>query len=399
MKILYFHQHFSTPKGSIGTRSYHFSRELINQGHSVTIVCGSYWIAETGLYHKFSNGKRSGIVDGINVIEFDLTYSNKDNFLKRSITFFKFSYQGVRIALNDDYDVLFATSTPLTAGIPGIFSRKIRKKPFVFEVRDLWPELPKAMGVITNPIVIYFMGLLERLTYQSATYCIGLSPGIVNGIKAKQNNKKVKLIPNGCDSFDDNAIKISKKKFTAAFTGAHGIANGLDSVLNAAKLLIDNNVLDIEIQFIGDGALKNKLKNRAKNENLTNCTFIDPMPKKDLFKYLKSHVDVGLMILDDIPEFYYGTSPNKFFDYLSIGLPVLNNYPGWIAEIIESKKCGLVVKPNCAKEFSDALISMKNNEDLISQMKVNSKKLAKKEFKRANLSKIFVKTIEGQIGK
>ena len=147
------------------------------------MICGSYWIANSGLDGPFKNSYRSGNVDGINVIEFDLDYSNNDNFIKRSITFFKFSFKGIQLAIKEDYDLVFATSTPLTSSIPGIFAKIIRKKSFVFEVRDLWPELPKAMGVIKNPIILFLMSLLEFFSYKSAVACIGLSPGIVKGIK------------------------------------------------------------------------------------------------------------------------------------------------------------------------------------------------------------------------
>ena len=127
MKILYYHQHFSTPKGSTGTRSYEFARKLIKNGHSVTIVCGSYWIADTGLSGEFVNGKRSGVVDGINILELKLGYSNANSFIRRAVIFLRYSFEGIKIALKSDYDLLFATSTPLTAAIPGIFSKLIRR--------------------------------------------------------------------------------------------------------------------------------------------------------------------------------------------------------------------------------------------------------------------------------
>ena len=152
MKLLYFHQHFTTPKGASGTRSYEFARRLIARGHEVTMVCGSYGTGDTGLTGEYRKGRRSGTVDGIRVIELHLPYSNADSFLKRSVTFLKFAARSVSIALSESYDLLFATSTPLTAAIPGIVARPIRRKPFVFEVRDLWPELPREMGVITNPV-------------------------------------------------------------------------------------------------------------------------------------------------------------------------------------------------------------------------------------------------------
>ena len=399
MNILYYHQHFSTPKGATGTRSYEFAQKLIKRGHAVTIVCGSYWIAETGLTGVFIRGQRTGTVDGIKVVEFELEYSNSDSFLWRTFIFFRYSLQGIKIALKENYDILFATSTPLTAGIPGIFAKIFRRKPFIFEVRDLWPELPKAMRVITNPIILKLMDWLETISYKTATACIGLSPGIVDGIKKKTPNKKLAMVPNGCDlNLVYNVTKNTKdKKFIAVFTGAHGFANGLDAVLDAAKILIQNGENDIEIQFIGDGVLKPKLIKRVEVENIKNCKFIDPMPKDDLFTYLQKEANVGLMILDNIPAFYFGTSPNKFFDYIALGLPVINNYPGWLAELIIKNNCGIVIPPNDPVAFSDSLIKLKEDPKTTMEMGKNSITLAKDSFNRDKLSSQFVNFLESCI--
>ena len=396
MKILYYHQHFSTPLGSTGTRSYEFAKKLIEKGHSVTMICGSYWIANSGLGGSFKNGFRAGNVDGINVVEFDLNYSNRDNFIKRAITFLKFSFKGVRLALKKDYDLVFATSTPLTSSIPGIFAKFIRNKPFIFEVRDLWPELPRAMGVIKNPFVLLLMSFLEFISYKSAVACIGLSPGIVKGIKKRVPDKKIIMIPNGSDLNLLNSALSRKNdnKFIAVFTGAHGLANGLDSVLDAAKILINKSINDIEIHFIGDGALKEKLIKRAADEGLVNCIFLDPLPKIELFNYLKVNADVGLMILDNVPEFYYGTSPNKFFDYIGLGLPIINNYPGWISEMIKEKNCGLYIDPGNSQAFASALMLLKRDKVLLKKMGNNSRLLAEKSFDRKDLSLKFVNFIE-----
>ncbi len=165
MKILYFHQHFSTPQGSTGTRSYEMARKLIARGHQVTMICGSYQLASSGLSEKPS-GIRRGLVDGIDVIEFPLPYSNSDSFLKRTSTFLKFSLKSSFFPFKENFDLLFATSTPLTAGIPGILMKLFRSEKFVFEVRDLWPELPREMGVISNPALlkrIIGMGYLQGI--------------------------------------------------------------------------------------------------------------------------------------------------------------------------------------------------------------------------------------------
>lgn len=404
MRVLYFHQHFSTPAGSTGTRSYEMAQRLIAKGHSVTMVCGSGQMASSGLDGEPVGGVRRGNVDGIDVIELCLPYSNYDSFLKRASTFLLYAWRSSMLALRLDYDLLFATSTPLTAGIPGIFMKLLRKKPFVFEVRDLWPELPREMGVITNPVILKAMDVLEWLSYRSADACIGLSPGIVRGItRRKVPEESVSMIPNGCDlELFTPALKspmeeipaVGKGDFVAIFCGAHGIANGLDAVLDAARVLKRRGVQDIKILLVGDGKLKPRLQQRAKDESLDNCIFCKPIPKHQLSK-LTASVDVGLMTLANVPAFYYGTSPNKFFDYIASGLPVLNNYPGWLAEIIAENHCGVAVPPDDPEAFADALVLLRDDPERKKKMGTNARELAEREFDRADLSGQFATFLQG----
>ncbi|MBT7583525.1 MAG: glycosyltransferase family 4 protein, partial [Kordiimonadaceae bacterium] len=372
MRILYFHQHFSTPKGAGGIRSYAMARSLIKAGHEVTMVCGSYSGGSTGLDGSFVGGKRKGSYDGINIIEFELNYSNADSFLKRTMLFFLFALRSIKIALFSKSDLIFATSTPLTAGIPGIVARWLKNARFVFEVRDLWPELPREMKGIRNPVILMLMGFLEWLSYKSAHRLIGLSPGIVAGIRRHNiNEDRVALIPNGCDldifAANEHAWRpeqVADDDLMAVYSGTHGIANGLDAVLDVAVLLKKQGRTKIKIVLVGQGREKEKLSNRAEAENLDNVIFLDPVPKKELAGLLAG-ADIGLQLLANVEAFYFGTSPNKFFDYLSAGLPVLTNYPGWIAELVSENDCGYVVAPQDPEAFSVALINAENNRNYL----------------------------------
>lgn len=402
MKVLYFHQHFTTPALGGGTRSYELSQELIKHGHKVTMVCGKS--SKLVLPETRKKGVFRGDVDGIDVIQLDLPYSNHDGFMKRSWVFLKFGWASVRVALKEEYDLLFATSTPLTAGIPGVVMKIFRRKPFVFEVRDLWPELPKALG-LKNPILLWGMSLLEWASYKAADSCIGLSPGICEGIaKRSKKGKPIDMVPNGCDLDIFKPGKRSELQLegimpsdiVSVFTGAHGMANGLDAVLDAAAELKKRNRNDIILAFIGDGKLKPKLIERAKAEGLDNCRFYDPMPKTKL-NAVVSNSDIGLMILANIPAFYYGTSPNKFFDYISSGLPVLNNYPGWLADMINQHQCGEAVPPADATVFADALVKLADNPDLRKTYGINGRKLAESEFAREKLAKKWINCLEATL--
>lgn len=396
MHILYFHQYFSTPRGVGGTRSYEMARRLVERGHKVTMVCGSCGTGDTGISGRFKHGRRKGIVDGIRVVEFDLPYSNYDGFLKRSLTFLRFALRSIWIAITEKYDLVFATSTPLTAGIPGIAAHVFRQKPFVFEVRDLWPELPREMGIITNPLVLKAMDILEWLSYHCAKGCIGLSPGIVDGIKRRGiEDKNVVMISNGCDLelFKAKENRRREKEFKAIFMGAHGVANGLDKVLDAAGELKNRGRENIKLLFIGDGKLKPALKKRTVTEHLDNCLFLDPIPKNNIPDLLQ-RVDAGMMILANVPAFYYGTSPNKFFDYIAAGLPVINNYPGWLAEMITENRCGIVVQPENPAAFADALEYMTDNRDEAAEMGKNARMLAERMFDRRRLADAFIDWLE-----
>ena len=401
MKVLYFHQHFTTPDGSSGTRSYEFAKALVARGHRVTMVCGRSDLSRLDLPLDPARGWYRGVIDGIDVIALPLAYSNSDGIARRLLTFARFAWKSVGIALREECDLVFATSTPLTAAIPGIFARWFRRKPFVFEVRDLWPELPRAMGM-RNPILLGGMWILEGLAYRSSTACVGLAPGIVEGIARRSpRNHPVALIPNGCDLELFNPglrapidlAGIAPGDFVAGFTGAHGRANGLDAILDAAAVLKRRGVTRIKILLVGDGSEKPRLIARAKAEGLDNVLFHSPMPKRKLAA-LTASLGCGLMTLDNIPAFYRGTSPNKFFDYLAAGIPIVNNYPGWLAEIIADRGCGIAVPPVRPELLAEALETLAGDPAKAAEMGRAARSVAESTFQREELARRFVAHLE-----
>jgi len=401
LRVLYFHQYFSTPEGAAGTRSYEVAQVLVARGHQVTMVCGSGARLRIPKL-KVVGGCMLGSLAGIDVIQYDLPYSNRDSFLKRATTFMRFAIRSVGVAFSAEYDLIYASSTPLTASIPGVVAKLARRgKPFVFEVRDLWPELPKAMGVIRNPLVLAAMSVLEWLSYRCADFCIGLAPGIVDGIRrVGPRGLEVEMIPNSCDLelFHPTVQPVSMpgigdEDFVAIFTGAHGIANGLGAVLDAAAELKKRGRGDIRFVFIGDGNRKDELVECAHSSGLDNCVFLNPVPKSELPRFL-ARASVGLMILDNIPAFYNGTSPNKFFDYISSGLPVLTNYPGWIAEIVDEHVCGVSVEPGDASSFADAMERLADSSEDLGVMGRNARCLAESKFNRKELCERLVMSLE-----
>ncbi len=400
MKIIYFAEHFDTPQTGGGLRPYQMAKRLIAAGHQVTMVCGG---AQSWLKLPATEIKNvyRGIIDGIDVIQISIPYSNNDSIARRAMIFLKFAWKAMGYAMRENYDLLFATSTPLTDGLPGIVAKWFRRKKFVFEVRDLWPELPKALGM-KNPFFLWGMSVLEKRSYHAADGCVGLSPGICDGIRRRsQKGKPIAMIPNGCDLdlFTTSLTKpdvipgVKPTDTVAVFTGAHGVANGLDAVLDMAAVLMTRNRDDIKLVFVGEGKMKSHLKERAKSEGLDNCLFLDRMPKKELNEVM-ARADIGLMVLANVPAFYYGTSPNKFFDYIASGLPIVNNYPGWLADMINENNCGIAVEPEKPELFADAVEKLANNPELCKKCGENGRALAEREFARDLLGNRFVEFLE-----
>lgn len=410
MRILYIHQHFSTPKGNAGTRSYEFAKKLISAGHKVTILCGSHQTGEIGFENsKTENGIKTGEVEGIKVIQIMLPYSNKMSFYKRLMIFLSFAFKSAYQVLKLDYDIIYATSTPLTVGFPALVAKFFRFKPYIFEVRDLWPKLPIEMGIIKNPLAKIGLEFFECLVYRFASNCIALSPGIRAGIIAKRPALKdrVPVIPNGCDldlftpvnKKDLESVypelfenkDVSNDDFFCVFSGTHGMANGLESLIEVGCLLKKQDINHIKLILIGEGGQKESLVLRAKELKLSNLIFMSGLPKDRLAKILPNF-DLGLQILKNIPAFYYGTSPNKFFDYIASGLPVLTNYPGWLADIISENNLGFCIKPDDYLGFSEKLIEISSLSELkLKEMAENSRKLAEKSFSRDKLGNDLLK--------
>ena len=258
------------------------------------------------------------------------------------------------------------------------------------------------MGVIRNPLVLGAMSVLEWISYRSAGRLIALSPGILTGITGRcVRSERIAMVPNGSDLdiFSSKAepwwpADVLETDLLALFAGTHGIANGLDAVLDAATELKRRGRDDIKLLLIGQGKLKAGLQARAAREGLDNVVFHDPVNKAKLAG-LMAATDLGLQILANVPAFYYGTSPNKFFDYIAAGLPVLNNYPGWLAEMITEHRCGFAVPPDNPVAFADALEQAAADRDALKAMGQRGRALAEAQFDRIKLADRWVDWVTG----
>jgi glycosyltransferase involved in cell wall biosynthesis len=393
MKIVYLHQYFFTRNmvGVAGNRSYEFARRLVAMGHEVDMV--------TSYTHAQENNSRSWFEteeEGIRVHWLPVPYSNKMDFRNRIYAFFRFAVGASRKAASIEADVIFATSGPLTIAIPGLYASWYRTIPLVFEVRDLWPEGAIQLGVLTNPLAKWLSRCLERFVYYHSAHVVALSPGMRDAIvKTGVPPEKVTVIPNAAD-LDlfhpqvDGSEMIAKYKlygrFSLAYFGTMGLANGLGFVLDAAAELKRRHVNDVIFILHGDGMERPLLEARATREGLNNIVFANPIPEKQRIAELAAAADVCMTIYKNVPVLQT-CSPNKLFDALAAGKPILTNMPGWLGDIAVQDRTGVLVKPDDPADFADKVLWMRDHPDELARFRDNARRLAEDKFSRDMLAK------------
>ena len=390
MKILYLHQYFNTPSMWGSHRSYEMARRLVKYGHDVHIVT-SYMND-----HKSNEGKSkinkpfNTIEDGINVHWIPVNYSNHMTFYKRIFAFIKFSIFSIPYIFKIKGDMIYATSTPLTVSIPAIVCKFFTGIKFVFEVRDLWPELPIEIGALKNPFLKFFARRLEALSYKYSDGIVALSPGMKDGIiKCGQNPKKIAVIPNLCDferfSKDVPSIRTKFKYIKddeplLVFAGVFGEINNVDWIIELAQEL-EKLSSKSKILLIGDGKTKSEIIVKVNNLNLENRVYIEDPIAKDLMPLVLKNSTLSLITFSDLPAMR-NNSANKFFDALASNTPVVINFGGWINTLVRENNCGI----DCwQKSVKDAAIEINNkiqNKDWIEAAGRNAGQLGKKYFDR-----------------
>ena len=395
MRVLYLYQYFATRSQVGGTRCYEFARYLQQQGHHVTIVTAAR--DQTAQTSKMQRQE----IEGIEVVELSAGSTNymqgtRVSYPRRIYNFLFFALSSTWAGLTlPKPDVVFASSTPLTIGIPGLIISKLRRIPLVFEVRDLWPEAPIQIGALTSPLLIKAAQWLERTIYRHSSHIVALSPGMRDGIVATGvPTSRVTVIPNASDldlfspTVDGSDYRKNLNlngQFALAYFGTMGEANGLGFVLDAAAELKRRQVNDIVFILQGDGKERPMLEARCVAEGLTNVLFSEPVAKKEVSR-LASAANVCMTIFKNLP-ILSTNSPNKMFDSFAAGRPVLVNMPGWMQELVEQNRAGVFVEPDNPADFADKAIFLRDNPALCAEYGQNARRLAEEQFARPKLAR------------
>jgi len=397
MHILLIHQAFAALDEPGGTRHHELARYLAQKGHKVTIIASP-------VSYLTGNGQQKRVrkqVDdlGVTIIRSYTLPALHRSFVWRILSFLSFMVSSfINGLFVRKVDLVWGTTPPIFQGPTAWLLARLKGVPFLLEVRDLWPAFAVAVGVLKNKTLIRLSEWLERFLYKHADRVMVNSPGYLEHVKNRGAHEVV-LIPNGADPAmfdpqDDGAAFRQahdlENQFVVLYAGAHGLSNDLDVVLDAAALLKDK--LAIRIVLLGDGKEKPRLQARAAEQGLDNVLFLPPVPKSGMSEALAA-ADACLAILKPI-ELYKTTYPNKVFDYMAAGRPVILAIDGVVRQVVEKAQAGIPVTPGDPQALAEAITDLASNPSKCRTMGKKGRSAIEMEFSRIELAEKFTALLE-----
>ena len=406
MHILIIHQAFAALNEPGGTRHHELARYLASQGHKVTIIASPVsYLTGSALTHS-ANSNESDEEPGVKVIRAYTYQALHKSFVHRVFSFFSFMVSSFFTGLGvNKVDLVWGTSPPIFQAVTAWLLARLKRIPFLFEVRDLWPTFAIAVGVLKNPTLIKMSFWLEEFLYRHADRVMVNSPGYVTHV-SERGARRVEFVPNGADPemFDpaDDGFKFRSDnhlegKFVVLYAGAHGMSNDLGVVLEAAQILHKPaNTSEVIFLFLGDGKEKAHLQARAVDMGLTNVLFLPPVPKAEMAAALAGS-DACLAILKPI-EAYKTTYPNKVFDYMAAGRPLVVAIDGVIRQVVEEAGCGIFAQPGDPSAIAQAVQDLAANKDGSRRMGLAGRKYLEEHFSRSVLAEKLSTILEDMTG-
>lgn len=397
--MLYYY--FGTPKGGWSTRAYEFTKRWAKDGLKVSVI--------TSVYDKSDLKLGKGVYEieeyeGVKVYKINILQSNKHSFFKRIWTFIASSLITCYLVLILKYDLILASSGPISVGFPALIGKLIRGKRFIFEVRDLWPSGAISLGILNNKLLINICFFLEKIFYKYSYSIVTCSEGMSKNIirRFPKYSKKIFEIPNSCDVqlFQEKKPfelpERYREKFLICYTGSLGLMDDCKQLIDgiiSLKNLYPDMIKEIQFVFLGDGAERIMLQNLVDDNNLNDyVSFLGLVSKVNVIGWLQ-HASSGMLVFKD-NEIMDTCSPNKFFDYLSSGLPVIQSTRGWLKDLVNTHNIGYNFEPNNPKSFAEVVMLLYTNRENAEFMGKNSLNLAKNVFNRDLLALKYLKIIK-----
>ena len=395
MHVLLIHQGFATPNEPGGTRHFELARGAVEHGHRFTVIASDV---------SYITGQSAGAelspdatIEGVRVLRAFTYKTLHGSFAGRLFSFITFAGSSLIRALRiGKVDVVMGTSPPIFQAVSAWLIAGLRRRPFLLEIRDLWPDFVIDMGLLNNSLLIRGSRWLEKLLYARATHLLVNSPAYVEYlIKKGVPAEKITLLPNGVDpamfdpASDGDGIRKKLKledKFVVVYAGAIGLANDLDLLLEAAEEL--KTEPSICFLIVGDGKERKRLEAEAGSRRLENLLFAGAQPKREMRRFLAS-ADACVAVLQNIPMFRM-TYPNKVFDYMAAGRPVVLAIDGVIRDVVEKARAGVCSPPGDAKSLAQSVRFLASHREESEAMSRNGRSFVEKHFNRTRQATQFV---------
>jgi glycosyltransferase involved in cell wall biosynthesis len=380
--VIYLHQYFRTPEEGGALRSWFVAEELARQGARVELITA----------HNSAQYAQRALSERLTVHYLPVAYDNRFGVVARGWAFMRFALGALRLAARLAVEAsgpvkCFATSTPLTVGAVARMLRAWRGVPYVFEVRDLWPEAPIQLGYIRTAPMRWALRRLERWIYAGAQHIVALSPGMVAGVQASGTTTPVTLVPNMADTeafqpfFAGTAAPDAP--FIVFYAGALGRANRVGFLLDAAAATQRAGLPEVQFVIAGDGAEAADLRAEAARRHLANVQFVGTLDRDGVQRW-RAQAAASITCFDTLP-ILDTNSPNKFFEGLAAGALSITTTRGWLRELVETHACGFGYDPRQPETFVAALRPYVADRERLRVDQTNARRLAEAEFSRSRL--------------
>jgi len=403
MDILLVSQYFPPEMGAPAARAYENARRWVEMGHEVTVLCGvpNHPVGE--VYEGYSNRpNQREEIDGINVVRTWVYPTPNRKAWERIANYTSFGLSSLLGAISvGKVDVVIGTSPQLLAGLSGYLIGRLKRVPFVFEVRDLWPESIEASGPTDNSLLLNTLDKISGFLYRRSDSIVVVTNSFKEEISARGiSSEKIKVVPNGVDlqffnpeeTKEDGAIgEELKGKFIVSYVGTMGAAHGLNVVLKVAERLEDQ-LTDLQFLFVGEGAKKEELIEQKKSMGLGNVSFLDRQPKSRIPGILATS-ELSLVLLKD-RKVFRTVIPSKMFESMAMENPVILGVEGEARGVLEEARAGLGIKPESVDELEAAVVEMYQDRKKVVKMGKNGRKYVKENYSRTALARKYLDILE-----
>ncbi|EMS77720.1 glycosyltransferase family 4 protein [Desulfotignum phosphitoxidans] len=409
MHILFITDNFPPEVNAPASRTFEHCREWVRAGHRVTVMTCVPNFPSGRVYEGYKNKLvQTENMEGIDVIRVWSYITANEGFVKRILDYVSFMVSAVGISPRVKApDLVISTSPQFFSACAAFLISRMRQIPFVFELRDIWPESIKAVGAMKSSLIIRMLEKIEIFLYHHAVKIVSVTHSFKNTlIRRGVPGDKITVVTNGVDlerfrprEKDDHLVAQYglKGKFVAGYIGTHGMAHALETLLEAADQVRHQAGGDrFRFILLGNGARKAHLLEKAKEMDLDNVIFIDSVPKEDVAKYW-SLLDVSIIHLRKTPLFTT-VIPSKLFECMGMGIPVLHGVMGESAKMVEKHGVGMLFEPENADALCRGLQTLAHDPDVYKKMTHNCLAAAP-EYDRKNLAARMLAELETAVKK